>query len=88
MRIPPLSVETLFDTRATVAQKLKEKSDVITQYHFLNAWLKAQAKTDRGAAMVEYALLLALIAIIAIAALRLLGNRVSENFSDIESDLQ
>lgn len=66
----------------------KEKPDVITQLNFLGAWLKAQAKTDRGAAMVEYALLLALIAIIAIAALRVLGEQVSENFSDIESNLE
>ena len=60
---------------------------MITSYQFLNAWLKAQAKTDRGAAMVEYALLLALIAIIAIAALRLLGERVSTNFDNIEGEL-
>ena len=52
------------------------------------AWLKAQTKSDRGAAMVEYALLVALIAIVAIAALRVLGNTVSQNFSDIDSDLQ
>jgi len=65
----------------------KEKPDVITQYHFLNTFLKAHAKTERGAAMVEYALLVALIAIVAIAALKVLGQQVSENFSEIDSDL-
>ena len=61
---------------------------MITQYNFLNAWLKAHTKTERGAAMVEYALLVALIAIVAIAALRVLGSRVSDNFDGIASDLE
>ena len=60
---------------------------MITQYNFLNTFLKAHAKTERGAAMVEYALLVALIAIVAIAALKVLGEQVSENFSQIDSDL-
>lgn len=60
---------------------------MVTQYNFLNTWLKAHAKTERGAAMVEYALLVALIAIVAIAALRILGQQVSENFSEIDSEL-
>ena len=59
-----------------------------TQYNFLATFLKAQAKSERGASMVEYALLLALIAIIAIGALTLLGQTVSENFSDINSALE
>lgn len=58
-----------------------------TQFNFLATWLKAQAKDERGASMVEYALLLALIAIIAIGALTLLGQTVSDNFSDINSSL-
>ena len=60
---------------------------MITQFNFVEAWLKAHTKSDRGAAMVEYALLLALIAIVAIAALRILGNTVSGEFSDINSGL-
>lgn len=60
---------------------------MITQFNFLNTFLKAQAKTERGAAMVEYALLLALIAIIAIVALRTLGGTVSSQFSEINSSL-
>ena len=61
---------------------------MMTQFDFVSAWLKAHTKSERGAAMVEYALLVALIAIVAIAALRLLGNTVSANFSDIDSDLK
>ena len=37
---------------------------------------------DRGAAMVEYALLVALIAIVVIAAAATLGGQLSETFSD------
>ena len=58
-----------------------------TQFNFFASWLKAQVKDDRGAAMVEYALLLALIAIVAIAALTLVGRTVSGNFSEIDSAL-
>ena len=36
---------------------------MINQYNFLTTWLKAHTKSERGAAMVEYALLVALIAI-------------------------
>lgn len=60
---------------------------MITQFNFLGTWLKAHTKSDRGAAMVEYALLLALIAIVAIAALRILGSTVSGEFSNIDSGL-
>jgi len=60
---------------------------VITQFNIFSTWLKAHTKSERGAAMVEYALLLALIAIVAIAALRVLGNTVSAEFSSIDSGL-
>ena len=60
---------------------------MVTQYNTLAMWLKAHAKTERGAAMVEYALLLALIAIVAIIALQALGTTVSDNFDDIDSAL-
>lgn len=37
--------------------------------------------------MVEYALLVALIALVAILALRSIGDQVSSNFSDISSSM-
>ncbi len=40
---------------------------------------------QKGASMVEYALLVALIALIALAAVRGLGVQISESFSAIES---
>ena len=42
---------------------------------------------ERGASMVEYALLVVLIAIIAIVAIALAGREVSETFSQISSGL-
>jgi Flp pilus assembly pilin Flp len=42
---------------------------------------------DRGASMVEYALLVVLIAIIAIVAIRFAGSQVSDTFSTIGNSL-
>ena len=42
---------------------------------------------DRGASLVEYALLVALIAIVCIAALTALGETVSTSFSEVDSGL-
>jgi pilus assembly protein Flp/PilA len=50
--------------------------------------LLSQLSTERGASMVEYALLIVLIAIIAILAIRLAGNQVSSAFSEVGSGLQ
>ena len=40
---------------------------------------------EEGASLVEYALLLALIAVVCIAVVSALGNTVSENFSSINN---
>jgi len=42
---------------------------------------------EHGATMIEYALLVALIAIIALAAIRYLGQNVSRQFSNISTSL-
>ena len=44
-----------------------------------------QEQKQEGATMIEYALLVALIAIIALAAVRYLGNNVSKQFSNVSS---
>lgn len=56
----------------------------------LALWTKALAyftDEDRGASMVEYALLVVLIAIIAIVAIRFVGNSVSSTFNDVGTTL-
>ena len=42
-------------------------------------------KGEEGATLVEYALLVALIAVVCIAAISSLGGAISEQFSDIEA---
>ncbi len=43
--------------------------------------------SERGASMVEYALLLALIAIVAVGALTAFGNGVGAEYDDINSEI-
>ena len=55
------------------------------QFEFLSAWLTARTKTDRGASLVEYALLVALIAVVCIVAVRILGQAANESFESTGS---
>ena len=52
-------------------------------------WTKVTSwmQEEKGASMVEYALLVVLIAIVALVAVRLAGTEVSETFSEIGSGL-
>jgi len=49
---------------------------------------KKQTKAQKGASMVEYALLVALIAAISVASVKLLGNSASTRFSTAASAMQ
>ncbi len=54
---------------------------MISTYEFLTTWLRARfGDSDRGASMVEYALLVALIAVVCIAAIKLIGESASTSF--------
>ena len=53
----------------------------------LHALLVTRSLDDRGASLVEYALLLALIAMVCIAAVTALGNTTSGAFSEATSML-
>lgn len=52
---------------------------------FVWAWVLSRSDQDRGASLVEYALLVALIAIVCIAAVTFLGTEVSSKYSHIGS---
>jgi len=56
----------------------------------LALWTKVTSwiQEEKGASMVEYALLVVLIAIIALVAISLAGNEVSNTFSTIANSLQ
>jgi pilus assembly protein Flp/PilA len=58
---------------------------MLTSYEFASAWLQARCKTDRGASLVEYALLVALIAVVCIVAITFLGQKASSKFSSVGS---
>ena len=55
----------------------------------LALWTKVTSwmKSDKGASMVEYALLVVLIAIVALVAVSVAGEEVSETFSEVASGL-
>jgi pilus assembly protein Flp/PilA len=57
-----------------------------TTVQFVTAWVQSHTTSvDRGASLVEYALLVALIAVVCIAAVTLLGNAASSKFSAVAS---
>jgi pilus assembly protein Flp/PilA len=56
-------------------------------YQVLKAWLLAHCESERGATMVEYVLILALIAIFVIGVVTALGGKVSQKFSQASSGL-
>ena len=56
--------------------------------NFWTTYIKARfAKTERGAALVEYALLLALIAVVCIVALQFLGGSAATKFSKVGNSI-
>lgn len=61
-----------------------------TSFEYLNAWIvsKLNITSDRGASLVEYALLVALIAVVCIAAVTLLGRNASSKFSSVASAIR
>lgn len=53
----------------------------------LVAALQARAADDRGATLLEYVLLVGLIAIAAVLAVALLGGRLSSTYSEVSQSL-
>jgi len=60
---------------------------MITSFEFLATWLRARMDEERGASLVEYALLVALIAVVCIAAISLLGGNASTKFSSVANSI-
>ena len=56
----------------------------------LRMWTAFQSRfvaDEEGASLVEYALLVALIAVVALIAIRFLGNAVSDEFNSVGNEL-
>jgi pilus assembly protein Flp/PilA len=85
----------LLETSAQVERETADESVVVAKLpdprrgFMLALWTKVNSwmRDDKGASMVEYALLVVLIAIVALVAVRLAGNEVSATFSEIGSGL-
>ncbi len=55
--------------------------------HFVPYFRALFGRSERGAALVEYALLVALIAVVCIAAIQLLGDSAKEKFSEVGDEI-
>jgi pilus assembly protein Flp/PilA len=60
---------------------------MLTTYEFIQAWITSKVKDERAASLVEYALLVALIAVVCIAAVTLLGKSASSKFTSVSQAL-
>ncbi|MEO6988426.1 MAG: Flp family type IVb pilin [Aquihabitans sp.] len=59
---------------------------MLNNFDFIAAFMRARFGDDeRGASLVEYALLVALIAVVCIIAVTALGNSASDKFSEVSS---
>ena len=59
---------------------------MISYWQFCAAWLRARHSLgERGASLVEYALLVALIAVVCLVAVAFLGQSASSRFSTVGS---
>jgi pilus assembly protein Flp/PilA len=58
---------------------------MLVSYEFASAWLQSRCGTDRGASLVEYTLLVALIAVVCLLAVTFLGKSASSKFSSVGS---
>jgi pilus assembly protein Flp/PilA len=63
---------------------------MLISFDYVTAWIitRAGIKSDKGASLVEYALLVALIAVVCIAAVTLLGKSASSKFSSVASAIK
>lgn len=61
---------------------------MLTSFDFIAQYVRARfGDSERGASLVEYALLVALIAVVCIAAVTLLGNNASTKFSTVGNSI-
>jgi pilus assembly protein Flp/PilA len=63
------------------------KVDLVTVWQRFATFVRAKARSERGASLVEYALLVALIAVVCIVAISFLGGAASKTFSSVGSNI-
>jgi pilus assembly protein Flp/PilA len=60
---------------------------MLDRFEQLRSWVRRALVSERGASLVEYALLVALIALVCVAAVGFFGDETSESFSVSASHL-
>jgi pilus assembly protein Flp/PilA len=60
---------------------------LILTYRFLRPYLTSRMKNERAASLVEYALLVGLIAVVCIVGVSTLGKKASSKFNSVQSSL-
>ncbi len=60
---------------------------MLVNFDFVKAYLSSKVRSERAASLVEYALLVALIAVVCIAAVSTLGGKARDNFTSISNEL-
>lgn len=61
---------------------------MVLQFQILATYLRAKfGENERGASLVEYALLVALIAVICIVGITLIGSNANSTFNEVGSKL-
>ena len=64
------------------------RETAVLAFHVLLNWLKSNDDdADRGASLIEYALLVGLIAMVCVAAVTALGGTTSSSYSEVTSML-
>ena len=58
---------------------------MVAWYEFTSAWLQARTASQRGATLVEYVMMVALIALVCVVALGYFQEEVRESFSQSSS---
>ena len=82
-----VSSSTLTGSSTLISTSSQKVSNMFTSFQFISAYLTSKVCSERGASLVEYALLVALIAVVCIAAVTTLGNNASTKFSSVGSSI-
>jgi pilus assembly protein Flp/PilA len=61
--------------------------DLVTVWNRFATFVRAKVRSERGASLVEYALLVALIAVVCIVAVSFLGSKASSTFSGVGTSI-
>lgn len=59
----------------------------MAHHQYLRAWLTSFTTNERGASLVEYAPLVALLAVVVIGGVTLLGSTAEDTFSDVTDSI-